>query len=340
MDLDAYVAEHRGEWRRLAYLNGRAKLTASEADELVLLYQRVATQLSVVRSRTPDPSLVAELSRLVLAARAALTGPAKFDWRRLPRYFFRDVPLAFYLARRWWLTLGALFYTVGGIVLVWVANDVTVAESFGLGPDEIDSLVNGAFVGYYSEFFAPSFGLLVWTNNSFIAAMCLASGVLLAPPLFILWNEAVRFGVVGGVMTGAGHGETFFGYLAPHGLLELTAIFVSAGVGMRIAWAWIDPGPILTRAQSLAAAAIQGMNGAVGLVGVLAVSALLEAFVTPAPFPLIIRDMVGLIALLAFFVYVWVFGRAAKAEALETAGGLEGEIGVSDLTRERAGRAV
>lgn len=320
MDLDAYVAEHRGEWRRLAHLNNRGRLTASEADELVLLYQRVATQLSVVRSRTPDPALVAELSRLVLSARAALTGPASFDWRRISRYFFRDVPLAFYLARRWWLTLGFLFYATGMIMLVWVANDVSVAEAWGLGPDEIDELSNGAFVGYYSEYFAPNFGLQVWTNNSFISAMCLASGVLLFPPLIMLWNEATRFGVMGGVMTSSGHSYDFFGYIAPHGLLELTAIFVSAGVGMRVGWAFIDPGPVLSRTQALAAAAKQAMTGAVGLVGVLAVSALLESFVTPAPFPLPVRDAIGVLALTAFFVYVWVFGRAAAA--LKVAGGL------------------
>ena len=86
MDLDAYVAEHRGEWRRLGAAERRYKLTAAEADELVLLYQRVATHLSVVRSRTPDPALVAELSRLVLGARSALTGPSRFDWRRGPAF--------------------------------------------------------------------------------------------------------------------------------------------------------------------------------------------------------------------------------------------------------------
>jgi uncharacterized membrane protein SpoIIM required for sporulation len=328
VDLDAYVAEHRGEWRRLAQLNNRVKLTAAEADELVLLYQRVATQLSVVRTRTPDPALVAELSRLVLAARASLTGPAKFEWKRLPRFFFREVPFAFYQARWWWLAVMFGFYLIGGVMLAWVANDLTVAESFGLGPDEIDQLTSGAFVGYYSEFLAPNFGLLVWANNSFIAAMCLASGVLLAPPVYLIWNEAVRFGVMGGVMTGSGHAGTFFGYIAPHGLLELTAIFVSAGVGMRIGWSWIDPGPVLTRAQSLAAAAKQGINAAAGLIVVLAISALLEAFVTPAPFPLLVRDFVGLLALLAFFVYVWAFGRSARREL---ATDRQSSPGLSDL---------
>jgi uncharacterized membrane protein SpoIIM required for sporulation len=138
----------------------------------------------------------------------------------------------------------------------------------------------------------------------------------------LLWSNAVSIGLVGGVMVGAGHGDTFFMWIAPHGFLELTAIFVAAGIGMRMGWAWVDPGPVLTRAQSLAAAAKQGMVGAVGLVCVLGVSALLEAFVTPSPLPLIFRDFIGFLVWCTFLAYVWGLGRSAarKAEESATAG--------------------
>lgn len=333
MDLDAYVAEHRGEWRRLGQLSRKYKLSAAETDELVLLYQRVATQLSVVRSRTPDPALVAELSGLVLAGRSALTGPSRFNWNRVPRFFLHDMPLAFYAARWWWVACGASFLAVSGVVIWWVAGDPSVARDFGISDAAIEELTGGAFEGYYSEYLPQNFGALVWANNSFIAAICLASGILILPPLIVLWDNAFNVGLVGGIMVGHGHGETFFGLIAPHGMLELTAIFVSAGIGMRMGWAWVDPGPILTRAQSLAAAARQAVLGALGLVVVLAVSALLEAFVTPAPFPLVIRDAIGFVVWLAFIAYVWILGSKA-------AGGLEREVGVGDLAGEDVGGAV
>src|SRR5690349_2321270 len=62
VDLDVYVAERRGEWNRLEVLARRRRLSPDEADELVLLYQRAATHLSVVRSHSPDPLLLASLS--------------------------------------------------------------------------------------------------------------------------------------------------------------------------------------------------------------------------------------------------------------------------------------
>ena len=338
MDLDAYVAEHRGEWRRLGQLSNKYKLTAAETDELVLLYQRVATQLSVVRSRTPDPALVAELSRLVLGARSALTGPSRFDWRLVPRFFVHDVPLVFYRARWWWVACGLSFIAVSGIMISWVAGDPQVAREFGVTDAAIQELTEGGFEGYYSEYMPQNFGALVWVNNAFIAAICLASGVLVLPPVLVLWENAFSAGIVGGVMVGAGHGDKFFGLVAPHGFLELTAIFISAGVGMRMGWAWIDPGPVLTRAQSLAAAAKQAVIGAMGLVGVLLVSAGIEAFVTPAPLPILIRDFIGFVIWVVFLAYVWVLGRMAQAS--EAAGGLEGEVGVRDLAGEGVGGAV
>ena len=60
------------------------KLTAAEVDELVVLYRRTATHLSVVRSRSADPTLVAWLSRLVLQARAAVTPSSGFSGGRGP----------------------------------------------------------------------------------------------------------------------------------------------------------------------------------------------------------------------------------------------------------------
>ncbi len=333
MDLDAYVAEHRGEWRRLGQLSNKYKLSAVEADELVLLYQRVATQLSVVRSRTPDPALVAELSRLVLAGRAALTGPTRFNWRRVPRFFMHDMPLVFYAARWWWIACGLSFIVVAGLFMRWVSTDLDVARRFGITDGAIEELVGGAFEGYYSEFLPQNFGALVWVNNSFIAAICLASGVLVLPPLLVLWENAVGVGMVGGIMVAHGKADTFFGLIAPHGMLELTAIFVSAGVGMRMGWAWIEPGPILTRAQSLAAAAKQALMGALGLVVVLAVSAVIEAFVTPAPLPILIRDFIGFVIWCGFIAYVWILGSQATRR-------LEGKVGVGDLAGEDIRGAV
>ena len=74
MDLDAYLIAHQAQWHRLEELTGRRRLSGAEADELLDLYQRVSTHLSVVRSASPDPSVVTYLSNLLARARQAIRG--------------------------------------------------------------------------------------------------------------------------------------------------------------------------------------------------------------------------------------------------------------------------
>lgn len=310
MDLDAYVAEHAGEWRRLEALARRRKLSADETDELIALYQRAATHLSVVRSRSPDPALVARLSRLVLAGRSAITGTSAFSWRSVGRFFTIGFPLAVYRAWPWWSGVSVAFSAISFGLMAYVTANPEVAQLF-MTDAEIESFVNNDFAAYYSEFMPQNFAFAVWTNNAWLTAQCLASGVLIIPVVYLLFNNALNVGLAGGVMIAYGRADTFFGLILPHGLLELTAVFVGAGVGLRIGWSWIAPGPHRTRVRALAETAREGMLVALGLVVVLFVSGLLEGFVTPSPLPTPVRVGIGVIAWLGFFAYVLYFGRLA-----------------------------
>jgi hypothetical protein len=51
MDVDAYVSVHEATWQRLRTLLARpGRLRGAELDEVVDLYQRASTHLSVVRT--------------------------------------------------------------------------------------------------------------------------------------------------------------------------------------------------------------------------------------------------------------------------------------------------
>ncbi|OJF12414.1 stage II sporulation protein M [Couchioplanes caeruleus] len=311
MDLDAYVAERRGEWSRLDALTRRRRLSAAEADELVLLYQRAATHLSVVRSHSPDPILLASLSQLVIAGRSAVTGGRRFSWRPVARFFTTTLPLELYRARRWWLAVMVLDVLVAGVLMGYFAAHPEIVETF-VPPAAAERYAGEDFVAYYSEFQAQNFAANVWTHNAMIAGQCLASGVLIVPVLWVLAQNTFGIGLIGGLMIDRGYGETFFVYILPHGFLELTAIFVAAGVGLRIGWAWIAPGPHRTRGRALAERARAGMLVALGLVAMLLVSGILEAYVTPSGWPDAVRVGIGFLVWLAFLAYALIVGAAAE----------------------------
>jgi uncharacterized membrane protein SpoIIM required for sporulation len=123
----------------------------------------------------------------------------------------------------------------------------------------------------------------------------------------------------------AAHGrlDLFFGLITPHGLLELTAVFVAAGAGLKLFWAWVDPGP-RPRSQALGEEGRAMVTIAMGLVVVLFVSGIVEAFVTPSGLPTWARIGIGVAVWLLFLGYVTRYGRPA-ALAGET-GDLRGEL--------------
>lgn len=309
MDLDAYVAAHASEWQRLEQLTRTRRLTGAEADELVERYQRVATHLSVVRTSAPDPSLVAHLSSLLARARNKASGTRTGTWGGVRLFFVDRFPAALYRLRFWWLGTMLACVAVTAVMMVWLVQNPMVEQSL-LSPAEVDQLVSEDFENYYSEHAAGEFATLVWVNNAWVTALCLALGILGLPVIYLLFQNLANIAIIGSIMHRHDHGAHFWGLLLPHGLLELTAVFVAGGVGLRLFWSWVEPGG-LTRAQSLAREGRTVGTVALGLVAVLFVSGVIEAFVTPSPLPTWARLAIGILAELVFFAYVFVLGRDA-----------------------------
>ncbi|MEU4393452.1 stage II sporulation protein M [Kribbella sp. NPDC023855] len=310
MDVEAFVSVHQPQWDRLAELTRRQRrLSGAEADELVSLYQRVGTHLSALRASGADPVTIGRLSGLIADARGAVTGAQAPVWRDISRYFLVSFPAALYVSRRWWLTIGLLFYLVAAWMAWRIIAHPEILESIAT-PSQIEQLVDEDFANYYSENPAQDFALRVWINNAAISAAVLAIGVLLVPTMFVLWSNAENLGVMAGLMIGHDRADVFFGLITPHGLLELTAVFVASAAGLRLGWSWIAPGP-RTRMQALAQTGRATVGMAIGLATILLITGLIEAFVTPSPLPTPVRVGIGVLAELGFFVYVWTLGRRA-----------------------------
>ncbi|MFI9589262.1 stage II sporulation protein M [Nonomuraea sp. NPDC052265] len=314
MDIDAFITAHRPVWDRLDHLvKNRSSLTGAEVDELVDLYQRVSTHLSIVRSSSRDAMLTGRLSALVARARSAVTGAHTPAWRELVRFFTVSFPVVAYRARWWWLSAALASIAVAWVLGAWVAANPDVQASIA-SPDEIAQLVDHDFADYYSEHPAASFAGHVWVNNAWVSAQVIIYAILLGIPIpYILYSNAANVGVSAGLMASRGKLDIFFGLITPHGLLELTGVFLAAAVGLRLGWTVIDPGP-RRRLEALAEQGRAVMSVALGLVVVLFVSGLIEAFVTPSGLPTAVRVGIGVLAEVAFLAYVIVFGRRALRE--------------------------
>lgn len=327
VDLDAYVGAHLPQWRRLEELVGRRSLSSAEADELLDLYQRAATHLSAIRSSAPEPEVVEYLSWLLSRARAHAARPQRPSWTTLLTFFTATFPATLYRLRWWWLATMAVNVLVAVALTWWFLVNPQVEQTL-LSPGEVEALVESDFAGYYTEHAASSFAFRVWTNNAWVAAQCIAFGVLGVPVVYVLWQNILNLAIVASIMIRHERADVFFGLISPHGILELTAVFVAAGVGLRLFWSWVEPGA-RSRARAVAQEGRAAMTVALGLIVVLAISGLIEAFVTPSPLPTWTRVGIGVLAEVAFLAYVFTAGRWAVRRGV-----------TGDLAPDQAGYAA
>ncbi|WP_063059429.1 stage II sporulation protein M [Nocardia sienata] len=329
MDVDAYSARNRHLWIRLDMLSRKRALTGAETDELVLLYRRTSQQLARLQTHSPEPELVAGLGAVLARARGRIVGSAPNTWTEIVRFLTHGFPGAVYRALGWWLAVAVVFLGVSTGFATWIANDPSARETLGLrGDTGALTAPGGAFETYYTEHSNDAFAALVWTNNAWVSALALFLGVLIVPVLYLLFMNALNIGISAGLMAEAGRLDSFFGFLLPHGMLELTAIFIAGGAGLKLGWTLIDPGR-LRRAEAVARQGRVTAAIALGLVPTLLVAGLLEGFVTPSALPTPTRITIGLAAETAFLAYIFIAGSRAGRPA----GTKKAEVAIAQLSR-------
>lgn len=340
MDIDQYIASNAPVWDRLAQLTVRAqrgagRLNAAELEELVRLYQRVATHLSYARTYYRDPALTAKLSGLVARSGAIVYGARPRTLRAIGRFFAVTFPAALWHIR-WFVVVATLVSLLPAAGFgIWLANSPAAVEA--TAPAAVrEAYVNHDFEAYYSSAPASEFAASVFANNVQVAFLAFALGILLCVgTLYVLIGNGANLGVALGLFAAVGQQPKFWGLILPHGLLELTSVFIAGAAGLRLGWTLIDPGD----RPRLAALAEEGRRTVVIVIGLIltfGVAGAIEGFVTGRPWPTALRVGIGVVAEAAFLAYAYTLGRRAAARGLSGALGEEDEGGWLATNRDLA----
>ncbi|MFD5225033.1 stage II sporulation protein M [Microbacterium sp. NPDC058342] len=327
MDADALADARRPEWERLDSLSRQRRLSGAEVDELIVRYRAASADLAELKTSVGDSPQGAYLSTILAAARLRFTGASDNVLAQAGRFFTLQLPAALYRIRWTTAVIALAFIAVIVISGAWIAADPQRIATLGT-PEVLRQYAEEDFVDYYGPM--ASFAGLVWSNNAWIALQCVLFGVTGVWPIWMLVQNAVSLGVAAAVMTAHGHLDTMLLHILPHGLLELTAIFVAAAAGLHIFWAWVVPGH-RSRTESLAAGGRALATVAIGLVFALLLSGLVEGFVTGSALPWAVKIAIGAAALGVFLFYMLVIGRRAFRRG-ETGDLVEYEAGTPTLT--------
>ncbi len=315
--LDSYVHENNAEWLRLEELVDKAqkhrrKIPSDELDELVMRYQRASAHLAHVRTTYADPEITRRLTRVVAGARAVIYGGQAQAGGALRTFFSSTFPAAVWSARIFIAIATVALFAPAIATAAWIANSDAALEASG-PPALREAYVQEDFEAYYSSEPAAEFATSVLVNNIQVSFLAFVIGIAFAvPTILILAFNGANVGVAAGLFYAAGEQAKFWGLILPHGLLELSAIVVAGGAGLRMGWSIIDPGD-RTRVAALAEEAKRAASIVMGLIVVFIFAGLIEGFVTPSSLSTLARITIGAIAFVAFWAYVLLLGPQAVA---------------------------
>jgi uncharacterized membrane protein SpoIIM required for sporulation len=272
-------------WRRLEELvdatqrNQLTRLRRSEVREVARLYRRAAADLAIAREEVADPLLVNYLNGLVGRAHSAIYRNEGSGFNVLLDFFRYEFPAVF---RRTFASTAAAFLLV--LVAASIAAAVTlVDEQFA------DAVVPGirAKIARHEDWtlaingMNPVASAAIQQNNITVCILAFAGGILFGfGTFFILFSNGMMIGAVVALCVRYGFNAILF-FMAGHGVLELTAIFISGGAGFLLAQALIAPGD-LTRGEALV---VNGRLAVVLMLGcacLLLIAGLIEGFISPA----------------------------------------------------------
>ena len=318
---ERFVARKREGWEAFRVSatqverSGIGGLPPREIPVFAARYREVAADLARARTYGVDPRVVAYLERLVSAGHNALYRSR--GRRRTPvvRYVLRDFPAA--VVQSWrFVATAFLLFTIPAVV-----GYVMIRERPGLA-DEVASPVmvsraeqaaerEARGIGYAQTHAEdrPVIAAAIISNNVLVAFWAFVGGLLAGTlTVWLLIFNGLMLGMGFGLFVNYHAGTYLATFIAGHGVLELSAIFIAAGAGFRVAKALIAPGDRTRKdAVVLEGAIAVRMIGAV--VTLLALAGAIEGLLSTSDAPATLKYAVSAATAAFLILYLWNGGR-------------------------------
>jgi uncharacterized membrane protein SpoIIM required for sporulation len=318
MPSDRFIRERKDAWQRLEELlrlldhSSLRRLHREEVRELGRIYRRTASDLAIARAESRDPRLVNYLNSLVIRAHGRIYQADSQGRRRLLEFFLKDFPRTF--RRNWHYTaiifLVFLIFGLIGFLGTWADPDFSELAYV----DPLWRFTINAHVHWWESLNnANQIGATdILTNNIRVTFNAFALGATLGIGTLI---SILRFGAQTGAVLAltyqAGFGNDLLTFMAGHGVIELTCVFIGGGAGLMIGSAMLMPGD-LTRTDALKTRGLDAVRLMIGCVPLLVIAGIIEGFISPAPIHPAIKFSIAALTGLVLYSYLFLAGREDK----------------------------
>ena len=303
-----WLDARRVYWKRLERLldeasrRGLASLTRGELRELGLLYRQIGADLAALRADPSAAGFAEPLQRLLARAHHSIYSAGRRRRSTALRQFIEGYPRVFRENLVPCLVSLLLFVASAAVGAVVIGRDPDFKTKM-LSPAMLETIDRHEMWTHSIVGMKPIASSLIMTNNMSVALMTFASGITAGiGTIYLIAFNGFLLGVIGMTCAQAGMSVPLWSFVAPHGVLELPAIIIAGGAGLRLAHGMLFPG-LLPRKQSVARAGSRAVALVLGCLPILVVAGIIEAFVSPTDLAVSMKFVLAA----ALFVMLGVF---------------------------------
>jgi uncharacterized membrane protein SpoIIM required for sporulation len=310
-----WIEKRKAHWTRLEALlalgqRGVSRLTHDELRELALLYRQTAADLSTAREHRADAQLARRLNQLLGRAHNLIYSGQPPRPRGLVGFYTRTFPQTFRTTWRYSLAATVLFL-LGAIVGSGVSLVDPGFQRFILGGPMMDTIERREMWTHGILTIKPVASSAILTNNLSVAFAAFALGVTAGlGTAWMMVLNGLLIGVVGTACFRAGLSLSLWSFVAPHGSLELPAIFIAGGAGLILGRGLLDPG-MLPRSEALAESGGRAIRLLLGVIPMLIIAGAIEGFISPVALPPTPKFVIGAAMFVLLTLYLTRAGRRA-----------------------------
>jgi uncharacterized membrane protein SpoIIM required for sporulation len=316
-----WIEKRRPYWDRLAALgaecqgSGVRRLGRDELRELALLYRQVANDLSVVRQDGTARSTAHMLNQLLGRTHNIIYSSRRRSFLTVLTFLRKDYPRHFRRLLPYTLTAVTLF--AGGLLLgsVLTVTRHGFMESL-LGPYMVETIRHHQMWTHSIVGMKPQESSRIMTNNLSVTFITFAAGITAGlGTVWLIFFNGLLMGVIATACQQAHMSRDLWSFVCPHGSLELPAIFIAGGAGLRLASGMLFPG-LYSRRDSIALAGREAVRLVAGIIPMLVIAGTIEGFFSPSGAPAGLKFAVG--ATLFTLLLLWLFS-SPEDEPIESA---------------------
>jgi uncharacterized membrane protein SpoIIM required for sporulation len=282
---------------------GVSALTHQELQELALLYRQTAADLSAAREYAANAQLAAYLNQLLGRAHNLVYAARPARTRSVLTFYARTFPRIF---RQTWLYTAAAtaLFAVGALAGVVLSISDPGFQRFVLGGAMIDTIDRREMWTHSILSVKPLASSAILTNNLSVAFSAFALGMLAGiGTIYIMVFNGIMIGVIGAACHRAGMSVPLWSFVAPHGALELPAIFIAGGAGLLLARGILAPG-LLPRRDALAESGAAAIRLLLGVFPLLIIAGVIEGFISPTALDPALKFASGAALFILLVLYV------------------------------------